>query len=43
MLATLDGSSAAVAANIEQYIVDRKVNNSRTVDPEAPTVIQRAA
>lgn len=43
MLSTLDGSSAAIAATIEQYIVDRKVNNSRTVDAEDPTLIQRAA
>lgn len=43
LLATLDGSSMSVAATIEQYVVDRKVNNSRTVDTEDPTVIQRAA
>lgn len=43
MLATLDGSSAAVAASIRQHIVDRKVNNSRTVDPTDPTVIAPAA
>ncbi|PYC99712.1 SOS response-associated peptidase, partial [Microbacterium esteraromaticum] len=40
MLATLDGSSAAVASTIEQYVVGRKVNNSRTVDADDPTVIQ---
>lgn len=40
MLALLDGSSQAVASTIEQYVVDRKVNNVRTVDPLDPTVIQ---
>ncbi|MGX1932025.1 SOS response-associated peptidase [Microbacterium resistens] len=43
MLATLDASSAAVASSIRQYVVDRKVNNSRTVDPTDPTVIEPAA
>lgn len=43
MLATLDGSSAAVASTIQQYIVDRKVNNSRTADSDDPTLIQPAA
>jgi putative SOS response-associated peptidase YedK len=39
MLATLDGSSAAVANTIQQYVVDRKVNNSRTVDTTDSTLI----
>jgi hypothetical protein len=39
MLALLDGSSQAVASTIEQYIVDRKVNNSHTVDSDDPTMI----
>ncbi|MFE2772315.1 SOS response-associated peptidase [Microbacterium resistens] len=43
MLATLDASSAAVASSIRQYVVDRKVNNSRTVDPTDPTLIEPAA
>ncbi|KJL18826.1 hypothetical protein RL72_03298 [Microbacterium azadirachtae] len=38
-IALLDGSSVAVASTIEQYVVDRKVNNSRTVERAAPTVI----
>lgn len=42
MLATLDGSSAAVASTISQYVVDRKVNNSRTVNTRDPGVIQPA-
>lgn len=32
MLAIPGGSSAAIAATIEQNIIDRKVNDSRTVD-----------
>jgi len=43
MLALLDGFSAAIASTIEQYVVDRKVNNSRTVDRDDPTVIAPAA
>jgi putative SOS response-associated peptidase YedK len=43
MLAILDGSSTAVASTIEQYVVDRKVNNTRTVDRDDPTVIAPAA
>ncbi|MGN7861435.1 SOS response-associated peptidase [Microbacterium sp. 22303] len=42
MLALLDGSSTAIASTIEQYVVDRKVNNVRTVDRDDSTVIQRA-
>lgn len=40
MLALLDGSSTAIASTIEQYVVDRKVNNSRTVDRDDPAVVQ---
>ncbi|MFB7843648.1 SOS response-associated peptidase [Microbacterium sp. NPDC056052] len=43
MLALLDGSSTAIASTIEQYVVDRKVNNTRTVDRDDPTVIAPAA
>lgn len=43
MLALLDGSSTAVASTIEQYVVDRKVNNSRTVDRDDPAIIAPAA
>jgi putative SOS response-associated peptidase YedK len=43
MLALLDGSSQAVASTIEQYIVDRKVNNSRTVDRDDSSVIAPAS
>lgn len=43
MLAHLEGSSADVAGTIQQYIVDRKVNNSRAVDTTDPTVIEPAA
>jgi putative SOS response-associated peptidase YedK len=43
MLAALEGSSAAIASTIRQYVVDRKVNNSRTVDAADATVIEPAA
>ncbi|MFB7844837.1 SOS response-associated peptidase [Microbacterium sp. NPDC056052] len=43
MLSLLDGSSTAIASTIEQYVVDRKVNNTRTVDRDDPTVIAPAA
>lgn len=43
VLATLDGSSAAVAATMQQYIVDRKVNNSLAVDSDDPSVIRQVA
>lgn len=42
MLSLLDGASADIAATITQYVVDRKVNNSRTVDTTDPTVIAPA-
>ena len=42
MLALLDGSSTAAASTIEQYVVDRKVNNTRIVDPFDPTVVEPA-
>jgi putative SOS response-associated peptidase YedK len=43
MLAMLDAVSAEVAATITQYVVDRRVNSSRTVDPADPTLIEPAA
>ena len=39
MLALLDAESEKVAATISNYEVDRRVNNSRTVDPGDPTLI----
>ncbi|REJ06300.1 SOS response-associated peptidase [Microbacterium bovistercoris] len=42
MLAMLEMGSADVASTITQYVVDRKVNNSRTVDPTDATVIAPA-
>jgi putative SOS response-associated peptidase YedK len=43
MLALLDASSVEVASTITQYVVDRKVNSTRAVDPSDPTVIEPAA
>lgn len=40
MVAFLAGESDALAATITAYEVDRRVNNSRTVDPADPTLIQ---
>ena len=42
ILTILDGASADVAASIREHVVDRKVNNSRTVDPTDPTVLAPA-
>ncbi|MWV51184.1 SOS response-associated peptidase [Rathayibacter sp. VKM Ac-2803] len=39
MLATLDRASVAVAATITAYPVDRRVNNSRTVDRHDPGLL----
>lgn len=39
MLTTLEQSSEIVAGSIIERVVDRKVNNSRTVDPTDPSVI----
>ncbi len=39
VLAMLDQTSADMAATITEHIVDRKVNNSRTVDRTDPTVL----
>lgn len=39
MLALLDGSSTAIASTIEQYVVDPKLNKTRAVDRDDPTVI----
>lgn len=38
-LAMLEHTSSDVAATIREHIVDRKVSNSRTVDPSDPTLI----
>lgn len=43
MLALLEAASTEVAATITQYVVDRKVNSTRSVDPTDPTVIEPAA
>lgn len=42
-LAMLDHTSADVAATIQEHIVDRKVNNSRTADASDPSLIEPAA
>ncbi|WP_279303216.1 SOS response-associated peptidase family protein [Microbacterium sp. TPD7012] len=39
-LALLEHTSADVAAPITEHIVDRKVSNSRTVDPTGPTLLE---
>ncbi|HTL42529.1 MAG TPA: SOS response-associated peptidase [Pseudolysinimonas sp.] len=43
LLAMLDSASTKVAASITTYEVDRRVNNSRTVDPQDATLIDPAA
>ncbi|HWU30000.1 MAG TPA: SOS response-associated peptidase [Microbacterium sp.] len=43
MLSLLDAASADVAGTITQYVIDRRVNNSRTVDASDPSVIAPAA
>lgn len=40
MLALLEAESKQVAKRITSYEVDRRVNNSRTVDPEDPSLIE---
>lgn len=40
MLGLLDSESAAVASTITAYAVDRRVNNSRAVDPADETLIE---
>ncbi len=40
MLALLDAESTRIAARITSYEVDRRVNNSRTVDPDDPSLIE---
>lgn len=40
LLATLDGSSEAVASRIRQRVVDRRVNSVRFADPSDPTLIR---
>lgn len=40
LVADLVATSDRVAATVREHIVDRKVNNSRTVDPTDPTLIE---
>lgn len=40
LLGELDHTSAAVAATIREHTVDRAINNSRTVDPTDPQLIE---
>jgi len=40
LVSALLASSDQVAGTIREYIVDRKVNNTRTVDPTDPTLIE---
>ena len=40
MVALLTAESEKVASTISNYEVDRRVNNSRTVDPGDPTLIE---
>jgi putative SOS response-associated peptidase YedK len=40
LLAMLDHSSATVAASLESWVVDRKVNNSRTVDTRDASLLE---
>ena len=40
MLALMTAESERVAASISNYEVDRRVNNSRAVDPADPTLIE---
>lgn len=42
MLALLNAASADVAGSITQHIVDRKVNSTRTADPDDQTLIEPA-
>lgn len=39
LLDELTASSSAIASTIRTHLVDRRVNNSRTVDPSDPTLI----
>ena len=40
MLDLLRTASDEVATTIDSYLVDRKVNNTRTVDPHDPSLIE---
>ncbi len=42
-LAMLEHTSSNVASRIREHIVDRKVSNSRTVDPTDPTLLEPVA
>jgi len=39
-LAMLEHTSSDVASTIREHIVDRKVSNSRTVDPTDPSLLE---
>ncbi|MEX0158615.1 MULTISPECIES: hypothetical protein [unclassified Microbacterium] len=39
----LDHTSSDIASTIREHIVDRKVSNSRTVDPTDPTLLEPVA
>jgi hypothetical protein len=39
----LEHTSSDVASTIREHIVDRKVSNSRTVDPTDPTLLEPVA
>ena len=40
MVALLTSESEKIASTISDYEVDRRVNNSRTVDPSDPALIE---
>lgn len=40
MIDALTASSESIARTMQTYEVDRRVNNSRTVDPTDPTIIE---
>jgi hypothetical protein len=40
LLADLDHTSSAIASTMRTYEVDRRVNNSRTVDPSDSSLIE---
>lgn len=42
LVGELVAASDTIAATVREHIVDRKVNNSRTVDPTDPTLIEPA-
>lgn len=40
MLSLLDDASIEIAATIRSHVVDRKINNSRTVDETDPSIVR---